>query len=611
MAPTVDNGVVQRLLATLAEHDKNGDGTISRDHLSQVLRALDGSGYWTDERLNLLFDLTKCGPSETGRIDFKAFIMGICTDNGVDYAAVRADLVRIMNSPDWDDGSYAPILIRLAWHSSGTYDKNDGSGGSNGATMRHSLEASDPENAGLANARNYLEAIKAKYPALSYADLWILAAYVSIEHTGGPSIPFTGGRTDAPAEKAVAPGRLPGAERGVDPSYELDEEGRLKGWEKTAQHIRDVFGRMGLNDQETVALICGGHVYGRCHTESSGYAGAWVENPTRFSSEYAADLIGDKWICVTHDTKMPDGGEVPEEVRPAPGKYQYIDLSKYEPEEEDAEAEARQAPDAQGFPPGRYRCVSQWVNCRELPDVESPIIGRFNQEEELNLLAVKIFGTAVRGRAERGGWVSIIASGGKTLFERVSDLQLDALVGQYRAAAVNGVPTFQQPTLAAPVVSPIKNGEEFTVTEVRMDTNGQPNIFGKLQQSGSAETWVHLHTGAPSPVEIYADLIVEGFNEKPRKPIKGQTGHQMMLVTDMVLLWDPEFKQHVEYYCDEDNLKRDFGMAFRKLTELGCPWVEGPKFGGPAKTATGGGCPMGFGTGKCPMAGSGSAVESF
>eukprot|EP00747_Dinoflagellata_sp_TGD_P208614 gnl/TRDRNA2_/TRDRNA2_82080_c0_seq1.p1 gnl/TRDRNA2_/TRDRNA2_82080_c0~~gnl/TRDRNA2_/TRDRNA2_82080_c0_seq1.p1 ORF type:complete len:499 (-),score=105.42 gnl/TRDRNA2_/TRDRNA2_82080_c0_seq1:11-1381(-) len=453
--------------------------------------------------------------------------------------------------------------------------------------MRYAKEANDPENAGLAKAREYLEQVKEKHPGLSYADLWILAAYVAIEHTKGPTIPFVGGRVDAPAEKAVAPGRLPGAETGLAPGFELDSEGRMKGWENLAQHIRDVFTRMGFNDKEMVALITGGHVYGRCHTESSGYAGAWVENPTRFSNEYAADMVGDKWIAVTNDTKMPDGGEVPEEVRPAKGKRQYIDLTKYEPADEE-EKKAVQAPNAEKFPPGRYRCVSQWVNCRELPDVESPIIGRFNQEEELTLLAVKIFGTAIRGRAERGGWVSIIASGGKTLFERIGDTDTAALVGRYRAAAKVGTPTYKTASIASDEGSLLPGGKEFEVSEVVFGDDSGKNeaAFGKV----GPNQWALLYSPSSGP---RADLIVAGFNEKPRKAIKGQTGHQMMLVSDMCLLWDPEFRKHLEVYAeDEEELKKDFGEAFKKLTELGCPWASQLCSGGIALASPGGGCPV-------------------
>jgi len=504
------------------------------------------------------------------------------------YDAVRADLRKIMDSSDWDDGSYAPLLIRLAWHSSGTYNKDDGAGGSNGATMRYALEAGDPENAGLAKARQYLEQVKEKHKGLSYADLWILAAYVALEHTGGPVVDFVGGRQDAPEAKAVQPGRLPGAEKGIAPGFELDSEGRLKGWENLAHHIRtEVFGRMGFDDQESVALITGGHVYGRCHTESSGYAGAWVENPTLFSNEYAADMVGDKWIAVTHDTKMPDGGAVPEEVRPKPGKRQYIDLSKYEGDAEQKAAVA--APDAEQYPAGRYKCVSTWVNCREMPDTGSPIVGRLNQEQEVTLLAVKIFGTAVRGRTDRGGWVSIIASGGKTLFERIGDYDLQALQGSYRVVADGGAPTFEQPGVEGGS-SRLKAGWEFKVSQVSLQEGA---LHGKIEEHGQLSgSWALLSSPKTGPL---VDRIVEGWNEKPRKPIVGQSGHQMMLVSDMVLLWDEKYRKHIEVYAEDENkLKEDFGKAFKRLTELGCPWSKdvGPLSGKPGSgQQCAGGCP--------------------
>jgi hypothetical protein len=291
-----------------------------------------------------------------------------------------------------------------------------------------------------------------------------------------------------------------------------------------------------------------------------------VENPTYFSNEYAADMVGDKWILVEHDTKMPDGGEVPEEVRPAPGKRQYIDLSKYEPdEEEEEERKARQAPDAQEFPPGKYVCVSDWVNTREKPDTGSDIIGRFYKDQTINLVSVKVFGTAIRGRAERGGWVSIIASGGKTLFERKGDIDTQAMVGSYRA--MSEVPYFGTAEAEGSGQGKISAGTEFQTSEVRLGKDGgvEGAVFGRCQDG-----WALIYSPAR---EQTAELIVEGYNEKPRKPIKGQTGHQMMLITDMVLLWDTAFKTVLEEYAEDGELlKKDFGTAFKRLTELGCPW---------------------------------------
>jgi hypothetical protein len=494
-----------------------------------------------------------------------------------DFSAVKAEILKIMDSPEWDDGSYAPVLIRLAWHSSGTYCSKSGTGGSNGATMRHKLEAEDPDNLGLDAARKLLEPVKTMFPKLSYADLWVLSAYCAIQHTGGPEIDFRGGRKDKIESKAVAPGRLPNPERGVDDGVmDVDEEGRIKGWEKSAEHIRGVFNRMGFGDREIVALICGGHVYGRCHPEHSGYAGAWVENPTFFSNEYAADMFGDKWMLVTHDTKMPDGGPVPEEVRPSPGKRQNIDLTKYEGEEGEEE-EARQAPDCKEFPPGKYVCVSDWVNCRESHDTSSPINGRCVKDQEINLVAVKVFGTAIRGRAERNGWVSIIASGGKTLFERKGDLDVQMLQGEYRA--LTNVPYFDNPKADGHGKGNV-GGKSFQVTKVELGKDGDEDgaIFG-LTDKGLALLY------SPSR-GMLAELIVQGYNEKPRKPLKGQTGHQMMLISDMVMMWDPEFCKVLQEYADDtDVLSRDFGSAFKRLTELGCPWSAD-------FVQAAGGCPM-------------------
>ena len=258
------------------------------------------------------------------------------SSSGNNYDDVRAELKSIMDNPSWDDGSLAPILIRLAWHSSGTYDASKGTGGSNGAGMRFEQEAADPENAGLMSARAFLEPVKAKFPNISYSDLWILASYVGLEHTGGPIIPFTSGRIDHGdesywAKNEMTYGRLPAAEKYCCPhlddsnvSSSLDETGKVKGWEGLCSHVRnEVFYRMGFNDQEIVALLCGGHVYGRCHPNASGYAGPWVEDMTKFSNEYATDMLEDEWTLVSHgDTWLDAQGAA--ELRPAPGNRQFV-----------------------------------------------------------------------------------------------------------------------------------------------------------------------------------------------------------------------------------------------------------------------------------------------
>nr|POE47320.1 putative heme-binding peroxidase [Quercus suber] len=198
------------------------------------------------------------------------------------YAAVSKDIAALLHQPEYDDGSAGPVLVRLAWHSAGTYDVRTDTGGSNGAGMRYEAEGGDPANAGLQHARVFLEPVKEKYPWITYADLWTLAGVVAIQEMGGPQIPWKGGRTDYVDDSKLPPrGRLPDAAQGND-------------------HLRSIFYRMGFNDQEIVALS-GAHNLGRCHSDRSGFQGAWVNNPTRFSNTYFKLMLGREWKEKTLD----------------------------------------------------------------------------------------------------------------------------------------------------------------------------------------------------------------------------------------------------------------------------------------------------------------------
>lgn len=193
-----------------------------------------------------------------------------------DYNAVREDIKKIIPNKDWDDGSLGPLFVRLAWHASGTYDKATNTGGSDGATMRFPPESTDEANNGLKHARDFLEPIKAKYPWISYADLWTLSGVVAVEALGGPVVEWQPGRKDKTADNDVPPnGRLPNAEKGE-------------------QHIREVFNRMGFNDREIVALL-GAHCLGRCHPDRSGYEGKWTLTPTRFTAQFYTQLLTKTW----------------------------------------------------------------------------------------------------------------------------------------------------------------------------------------------------------------------------------------------------------------------------------------------------------------------------
>jgi cytochrome c peroxidase len=193
-----------------------------------------------------------------------------------------------------DGTSLAGTFIRLAWHSCGTYQQSDKTGGSNGARMRFAPEAKYGNNAGLDKARAILEPIKAQYPEISYADLYTFAGVVAVEEAGGPKIPFSTGRVDeTDGSKSDPKDRLPNADMGSRKS--------------TIEHIRAVFGRMGLNDQEMVALL-GAHAMGRCHTDASGFWGPWTNAETTFSNEYFRLLLEERWSpkC-THNGKVWTG----------------------------------------------------------------------------------------------------------------------------------------------------------------------------------------------------------------------------------------------------------------------------------------------------------------
>mmetsp|Transcript_44774 Transcript_44774/g.112872 ORF Transcript_44774/g.112872 Transcript_44774/m.112872 type:complete len:308 (-) Transcript_44774:86-1009(-) len=189
---------------------------------------------------------------------------------------VRKEIAAVLDNENYDDGSYGPVLVRLAWHASGTYSTFSHDGGSNGATMRFCPESKHGANAGLAVARDLLEPIKRRHPEISYADLWTLAGCVAIEEMGGPKIHWRPGRTDAQTGDACPPdGRLPDASQGQD-------------------HVRAIFYRMGFSDREIVALV-GAHALGRCHKDRSGYDGPWTRAPTTFSTEFFRELLENKW----------------------------------------------------------------------------------------------------------------------------------------------------------------------------------------------------------------------------------------------------------------------------------------------------------------------------
>ncbi|KAG9190697.1 Cytochrome c peroxidase [Alternaria panax] len=193
-----------------------------------------------------------------------------------DYQKVYDHIAkRLEEHDDYDDGSYGPVLLRLAWHASGTYDKLTGTGGSNGATMRFAPEGDHGANAGLKAARDFLEPVKQAFPWITYSDLWILAGVCAIQEMQGPKIPYRAGRTDRDVSYCTPDGRLPDAS-------------------KDSSHIRAIFGRMGFDDRAMVALS-GAHALGRCHTDRSGFDGPWTFSPTTLTNDYYKLLVEEKW----------------------------------------------------------------------------------------------------------------------------------------------------------------------------------------------------------------------------------------------------------------------------------------------------------------------------
>ncbi|KAH9839193.1 heme peroxidase [Rhodofomes roseus] len=142
--------------------------------------------------------------------------------------------------------------------------------------MRFEPEALHGANAGLHIARGIMEGIKQEFPWISYGDLWTLGGVCAIQEMGGPKIPWRPGRIDGFTHQATPDGRLPDGAQG-------------------AQHLRNIFYRMGFNDQEIVALS-GAHALGRCHRDRSGFEGPWTFSPVTVSNEYYRLLLDEKWI---------------------------------------------------------------------------------------------------------------------------------------------------------------------------------------------------------------------------------------------------------------------------------------------------------------------------
>ena len=286
----------------------------------------------------------------------------------LDLAAVKKDIEQVLTtSQDWwpaDYGHYGPFMIRMAWHSAGTYRVADGRGGADGGQQRFEPLNSWPDNANLDKARRLLWPIKQKYGRnLSWADLMILAGNVSLESMGFETFGFAGGREDdweadlvywGPEKVMLATSDQDDSRYSGDRELEsplaavqmgliyVNPEGPDGNPDPlaSAQDVRETFGRMAMNDEETVALVAGGHAFGKMHgahrpdkcvgvepsaagvaqqglgwknscgkghsedTVTSGLEGAWTVTPAQWSINYLQNLFAFEWKQV----RSPGGG---------------------------------------------------------------------------------------------------------------------------------------------------------------------------------------------------------------------------------------------------------------------------------------------------------------
>lgn len=193
-----------------------------------------------------------------------------------DWAAVRAAIADLVK-----EKQCGPILVRLAWHDAGTYDAKTGTGGPRGCMRFKTGESTYGANSGLDVARGLLAPIKKQFEEVSNADLWSLAAVVSIKEMGGPVVAWRPGRKDAGEADSVEDGRLPDAQLGCP-------------------HLRSVFHRMTHTDQDIVALS-GAHTIGAMHGERSGHIGDWTARKYNFDNAYFQDLLSLKWEKITNE----------------------------------------------------------------------------------------------------------------------------------------------------------------------------------------------------------------------------------------------------------------------------------------------------------------------
>ena len=327
-----------------------GGQSTGRQHVSN-------RDWWPNQlRLDLLHQHSSATDPMDGSFDYaKEF-------ETLDLPSVKQDIIDVMTTsqPWWpaDYGHYGPLFIRMAWHGAGTYRIGDGRGGARTGTLRFAPLNSWPDNANIDKARRVLWPVKKKYGRkLSWSDLMILAGNCAIESMGGTTFGFSGGREDIYEAEAdiywgsenewLGDERYTG-ERDLEVPLGAVQMGLIyvnpQGPNATpdpvasGRDIRETFRRMAMNDEETVALVAGGHTFGKCHGAgdeglvgrepegadiaeqglgwaskhgnghggdaiTSGIEGAWTPNPVQWDNGYFDTLFGYEWEL----TKSPAG----------------------------------------------------------------------------------------------------------------------------------------------------------------------------------------------------------------------------------------------------------------------------------------------------------------
>ncbi len=339
--------------------DGNSGGKCPVMHAAVPVQS--NTDWWPNQlKLNILHQNSNLSDPMGAEFDYKTEF------EKLDLDAVKADIFALMtDSQDWwpaDYGHYGPFFIRMAWHSAGTYRMSDGRGGGGTGQQRFAPLNSWPDNVNLDKARRLLWPIKKKYGnQISWADLMILTGNCAIESMGGKVFGFGGGRADvwepeedvywgSESEWLTSDKRYSG-ERDLENPLAAVEMGLIyvnpEGPEgnpdplASGHDIRETFGRMGMNDEETVALVAGGHTFGKAHgagdaalvgpdpeaaglTEmglgwnsahgsgkgvdaiGSGIEGPWTANPIQWDNGYFDTLFGYEWAL----TKSPAGAQI-------------------------------------------------------------------------------------------------------------------------------------------------------------------------------------------------------------------------------------------------------------------------------------------------------------